>query len=231
MQIENSSSDHEVEIEFREPAAYLGRVKYTPAQSLKYQDRDPRKHRAEMALIRRAFAGIPNDHRVLDVPCGGGRAALELARQGYRVLAGDLSESMRQIAMLNLSEAGCDGPVLSLDVEDLQLADRSVDAVLCFRLFHHFPSEEIRRRVVAELCRVSRRYVVISYLSVWAYTSLVRRFQSSVLGKPVSKFSTSLREVAGHFEESSFRLVQDYARMPLIHTLHLAVFERMDEGC
>ena len=60
---------------------YRGRVKYDQTTATKYQTRKPAKHRAEMRLIDRAFALIPKTHRVLDVPCGGGRVAVHLAKR------------------------------------------------------------------------------------------------------------------------------------------------------
>jgi len=48
--------------------AYPGRVKYDDKLAARYQHRKPHKHRAEMKLIDRAFALIPNNHRDLDVP-------------------------------------------------------------------------------------------------------------------------------------------------------------------
>lgn len=210
----------------RPTSAYLGRVKYNLRRSRNYQRQDPSKNRAEMALIEKAFASIPKRQHILDIPCGGGRATLKLARDGYRVTAADLSASMRQIASSNLAQAGLPDPVLALDVEAIQLPDRSVDTALCFRLFHHFPNVEIRRQAVSELCRVSRHYVVLSYLSVWAYTSILRRLQSLLLKKRSGKFSNTLRDVKGYFDQAGFHLVQDHARFPFVHTLHLAVFKR-----
>ena len=45
-------------------------------------------------------------------------------------------------------------------------------------------------------------------------------------GRKSDKHSTPLTEVKRYFTRAGFRFVKDFARTPLIHTLHVAVFER-----
>ncbi len=206
-----------------EPVAYRGRVKYTKETAQKYQQRKPGKHRAEMRLIDRAFSHIPKSHRVLDVPCGGGRVTVHLMKRGYRMSAADLSESMIEIARQTVGEGV---PVEKQDVERLTYPDQHFDTIVSFRLFHHFPNPEIRQRVVHELCRVARHNVVLSYFSPYSWTSMKRKLRAARGGRKSDKHATPLAEVAGYFEKAGFRLVKDYAQMPLVHTLHVAVFER-----
>jgi len=206
--------------------AYRGRVKYNDQQSRKYQARKPHKHRAEMRLIDRAFDLVPKHHRVLDAPCGGGRVMLHLARKGYEAHGADLSESMIAIAREKAAEEGLACTVERQDLERLTYANGQFDTVVCFRLFHHFPNPEIRQRVVSELCRVAAVSVVMSYFSPYSVQSVRRKFS----GKDGDRFATPLAEVEGYFRNAGFRLVKDFAQLPVIHTLHLAVFERVERG-
>ncbi len=205
---------------------YAGRIKYDEDTARRYQVRKERRHRAEMRLIDRAFKNIPKKHIVLDVPCGGGRAAEHLARQGYAVGAADLSDAMLSIAREKLGQKKMILFVEKQDVEALSFPSRAFDTILCFRLFHHFPTEDIRRRVVAELCRVAREYVVLSYFSPFSATSLKRSLRLRFGGKPSQKHATPLSEVSGYFEQCGFHLVKDFAQLPLVHTMHLALFAR-----
>jgi 2-polyprenyl-3-methyl-5-hydroxy-6-metoxy-1,4-benzoquinol methylase len=206
--------------------AYRGRVKYTEAAARKYQTRKPAKHRAEMRLIDRAFALIPKTHRVLDVPCGGGRVTVHLAERGYRVSAADLSEAMLEIAREHVAERHVDCAVQRQDIEKLTYADGAFDTVVSFRLFHHFPTAEIRQRVVNELCRVARHNVVLSYFSPLSFTSVKRKLRAATGGRDSQKYPTPLSEVEAYFKSAGFRLVKNFAQTPLVHTLHVAVFER-----
>jgi ubiquinone/menaquinone biosynthesis C-methylase UbiE len=209
--------------------AYRGRVKYDESTARKYQVRKESKHRAEMKLVSRAFALIPKSHRVLDIPCGGGRVVLHLSALGYPVTGADLSEAMLAIARDAVAQQGLKCSVERQDLEQLTFPSGHFDTIICFRLFHHFPSPGIRSRAVAELCRVARRYVVLSYFSPWSPTSLKRALRKAMGGKASEKHATPLSEVEKYFEQAGFTLVRDFTQLPLIHTLHLAVFQRRDE--
>jgi ubiquinone/menaquinone biosynthesis C-methylase UbiE len=207
-------------------AAYRGRTKYTQDAAEKYQIRKDTKNRAEMRLVDRAFALVPKDSRVLDVPCGGGRVTVHLAKKGYHVSSGDLSEAMLKIAREAVAKAGLKCDVQRQDIEKLGFPDRAFDAIISFRLFHHFPNKEIRQRAVSELCRVAGRWVALSYFSPASVTSVKRKIRAAMGGRKSEKHPTSLAEVTSYFEKCGFRLVKDFAQMPLLHTLHLALFER-----
>jgi len=205
---------------------YRGRVKYTQDAAEKYQIRKETKNRAELRLVERAFALIPKDARVLDVPCGGGRVTVHLAKRGYRMSSADLSEAMLKIAREAVAEAGLSCDVQRQDIEKFSYPDRAFDAIISFRLFHHFPNPEIRQRAVRELCRVAGKWVALSYFSPASITSVKRKLRAAVGGRKSEKHPTPLSEVVGYFEKCGFRLVKDFAQLPLVHTLHLAVFER-----
>lgn len=208
------------------PVSYRGRIKYTAQTAQAYQKVDARKHASEMRLIDRAFALIPAGASVLDAPCGGGRVALHLAQRGFRVAAADLSDAMVAIAKETMSQQHIACAVEKQDVEGFTYSDRGFDAVVCFRLFHHFPNPVIRERVVKELCRVAGRFVVLSYFSPLSVTSVKRSIGKALGGKTPQKHATSLREITGYFAQHGFRLVKNFARSPILHTLHVAVFER-----
>jgi ubiquinone/menaquinone biosynthesis C-methylase UbiE len=208
--------------------AYRGRVKYTEKGAQQYQVRKEGKNRAEMRLVDRAFALIPKTHRVLDVPCGGGRVTVHLAKQGYQLSSADLSEAMLGIARENVARNGLTCPVERQDIEKLTYADRAFDTVVSFRLFHHFPSPAIRQRAVTELSRVARQYVALSYFSPASVTSVKKKLRAAMGGRKSDKHTTPLSEVRRYFKNTGFRLVKDFAQLPLLHTLHLAVFERIE---
>lgn len=207
--------------------SYSGRVKYDAKTASEYRIRPTAKHRAEMRLIDKAFHHIPKTDRVLDLPCGAGRVSLHLAHRGYRMSCADYSEAMLALTRQALAKEEMDFQVVKQDIEHLSYPDQAFDTVICFRLFHHFPTPEVRRQAVSELCRVARRHVVISYLSPIAVNSMKLKLRAWLGIQKMKKFSTPLREVTGYFERAGYRLVKDYAQLPVVHTLHLAVFERM----
>ena len=213
----------------RDSANYRAKTNYDEGKAALYQQRKSHKHAAEMKLVDRAFRLIPKSHSVLDVPCGGGRIFLMLAKQGYRVAGADLSDAMLQYARDNAEKAGLDCPVEKKDIDQLDYPEKSFDTIICFRLFQHFPTGAIRQRAVNEMCRVARQYVVISYFSPYSWTQAKLLLRERLGGKKMLKFPTSLKEVEGYFARNGYRLVKDFCRFPLVKTLHLAIFERIPE--
>lgn len=206
---------------------YRGRIKYDRATAAAYQHgRSAARQRAELRLLDRALNLVPAGDSLLDLPCGGARLSVHAARRGYRVTAADLSAAMLELARDTLRSANLSCPVHQQDIERLSYADRAFGTVLCFRLFHHFPSPEIRQRAVGELCRVAGERVLLSYFSPWSVTSLRRALRVLLGGRRSQKHATPLTDVAAAFEREGFVLVRDFAQTPLLHTLHLAVFER-----
>lgn len=69
--------------------------------------------------------------RVLDAPCGHGRHAVALARQGYRMTGVDISQAMIGHAREAAAEAGVEVDWHLADMRDLP-ADEPFDAAYCF---------------------------------------------------------------------------------------------------
>jgi 2-polyprenyl-3-methyl-5-hydroxy-6-metoxy-1,4-benzoquinol methylase len=205
-------------------ASYRAKFKYVEKVARKYSEKKERKDLSEIRLLDRALLFVPKSNRVLDVPCGGGRVTVHLAKKGYNVSAADISEGMIQVARENITKNNFNCSVEIQDLEKLSLADKSFDTIICFRLFHHLPTPKIRAQIVSELCRVTAKSVVISYFNPVSLTALERKFRAWRRGKPLEEFDTPLAEVAGYFRENGFQLVKDFAQRRLVHNLHLAVF-------
>ncbi|HKZ05452.1 MAG TPA: class I SAM-dependent methyltransferase [Methylomirabilota bacterium] len=110
----------------------------------------PRRTRAEVDFAEHVLELRPGA-RVLDVPCGFGRHAAELARRGYSAVGVDLSPLMLRVARRDHRE----GPRLRFVRQDMRrLAYRGeFDAVVClFTSFGYFGEREN----VATLRRMAR---------------------------------------------------------------------------
>ncbi len=202
------------------------RIKHSIEKAEKYSKRKAGKHKAEMALIQRALPLLVNVETILDAPCGVGRATLMLARAGYSVTGIDLGEGALELARKTIAQAQVAAVIEKQDLLELDYTDGQFDAVLCFRLIHHLPTPRHRQVIIAELCRVAGRYVLISYLSPWSPTSAQRLISAKMGGRPSVQYTTPLKEVAAHFQQCGFKLVKDFACCRLVHSLHLALFER-----
>jgi SAM-dependent methyltransferase len=123
------------------------------------QRRNLRKWRA----IRRALEEAADIRSVLDLPCGTGRFTGELARSGLNVVGGDISlQMMREAAGSPQVEHPDIAGYVQADAEELPFRDRSLDCVISIRfMFHVDPIT--RRRILREMGRVSKRWLIIDY--------------------------------------------------------------------
>lgn len=125
--------------------------------STRARDRDPR---LVAALL--AFAA-PKPTSVLDVPCGTGRLFETLDAHVGKIVGLDASRDM----LLHARETG--RAVVHGDALRLPIRDGTFDAVVCCRLAHHLHRDDDLARLCAELARVSRRWVILSF---WDAASL-----------------------------------------------------------
>jgi ubiquinone/menaquinone biosynthesis C-methylase UbiE len=132
----------------------------------------------EKQRIQSLLRAVPGDGVVLDIPCGAGRFHELLKARSHRVLAGDISSAMLDLARA----AGRADEYFLADAESLELPEKSVDGVFCIRLFHHLADAATRRRVFKEFARVSRGWVLVSFY----HSNCLKRFKKMLRGKPVS---------------------------------------------
>jgi SAM-dependent methyltransferase len=113
------------------------------------------KASAEMLRQQETLAMLPAAARtVLEVGCGDGFILNALARQSGR----------ERIAGTDFSSAALrhvKAPAVIARADALPFADRSWDAVMCLEVLEHLPAP-VYARALAELQRVSARYILIS---------------------------------------------------------------------
>lgn len=140
---------------------------------------DTDKNRREMACIQAGLDGLPNDARVLDLPCGSGRLEVMLLDRGYTVVAADYAQAMLNAAQAyhhDLLESQVDKSArLTFQQEDIlntSFEDNYFDAVICNRLIHHYPEASLRQQVLTELKRICKDRIIVSFFSNFALSAL-----------------------------------------------------------
>jgi len=123
------------------------------------------------AEARRGTTGV----RALDIGCGSGVQSVCLIRQGFQVVAADLSREATRVARATAAAAGSTLPVVNTDAEFLPLRNASIDACVCGLLLHHFRTLEV---VAAELRRVVRPGGVVVAVDANAHQPFVWLFQN-----------------------------------------------------
>ena len=123
------------------------------------QRRNVRKWRA----IRRALDQAGDVGSVLDLPCGTGRFTGHFARLDLDTVGSDISlQMMRQAAASPEVAHDSIAGYVQADGEALPYADCSLDCVVSIRFMFHV-DPVTRRRILREMGRVSRRWLIIDY--------------------------------------------------------------------
>jgi len=129
------------------------------------------------ALAAARLSGCPDGGDVLDVPCGFGRHAVPLAREGYRVVGVDRSAALLAEARRRAGDA--ESPTLvRADYRKMPFADESFDGALNLFSSLGYLGDSEDTTVLAEIARVLRpggRLVI----ETMHRDLLLRRFQDT----------------------------------------------------
>jgi ubiquinone/menaquinone biosynthesis C-methylase UbiE len=178
------------------------------------------------------FLGDVAGLSVVDVGTGTGRAAIVLAERGARVRGVDASSEMLAVARKRADAARLDIEFLTGDAHALALEDRSVDAAVSLRVLMHTPGWE---QCIAELCRVTRRRVVVDFpaaSSVALVQSVARRWHLARDRETYRVFTQ--RSIRRSFATNGFDVTRVHRQFVLPIALHKALgsrgFTKASEG-
>jgi SAM-dependent methyltransferase len=134
------------------------------AQFDRQSDRYGKSHiLADTQDVAQGLAGIvaPKDGTALDVATGGGHTALWLARQGWKVTAGDIAPRMLENAQKLCAEAGLSIETKLFPAEAMPFANESFGLVSSRVAPHHFSSPEGFVREAARILRNGGLFLLI----------------------------------------------------------------------
>ena len=122
--------------------------------------------------VRRVLDNLDGSERILDLGCGNGNFARELATRGQRGTYRGLDFSL---PLLQAAESGLEGFSATFRQSDITslgwdsaLDASSFDLVFAFAVLHHIPGEEVRLRLLQKIHRLLKpggRFV----LSNWQF--------------------------------------------------------------
>ena len=139
-------------------AAYL-KKRYRRSQSI--------LNRREQRFVDAMLAQVDGPlEQIIDLPCGHGRFTPQLRRAAsQRLVCADLR--LEHINALVRAEDVVGTPIETSQVDlyqQLPFADKEFNLVFNFRFFHHIRDDAHRQHVIAELSRISGRYLIaVSY--------------------------------------------------------------------
>jgi SAM-dependent methyltransferase len=141
--------------EERAPSREPWEAFFDPHYVLTYAPLQPDDRSRAEALAAARLAGLAPGSRVLDVPCGYGRHAVPLAREGYHVVGLDRSPAQLDEARRRRGTAA--GPrLIRADYRELPIADRAFDGAVTLHSSLGYTGEDADRRVLREIRRILR---------------------------------------------------------------------------
>lgn len=179
---------------------------------------DTDKNRREMACIQAGLDGLPDDARVLDLPCGSGRLEIMLLDRGYSVVAADYAQAMLNAAqgyhrqlLENQSDKSARLTFQQEDILNTSFEDDYFDAVICNRLIHHYPEADLRQQVLSELKRISKDRIIVSFFSNFALSALRFHLGNKLRGiTPDDRIPIWYKDFEHDVQQAGLRIANTY---------------------
>jgi len=117
------------------------------------------------------LTALPPTGRLLDLGCGAGRVAAELARRGYSVVGADVSTELLRWAGAHCREGCLAAAFLRVDPLRLPFRDQSFDAALAIKVYGYLPGRANRQRYlhqVGRLLRPGAPLLLVQYIVIGA---------------------------------------------------------------
>ena len=152
---------------------------------------------------------------ILDVPSGTGWLAQEL---GHQVFSSDLSLPMLKVLQEDYPHLA--PQAVCADITKLPFPDKSFDVSISIRMFHHFPTGEIRRQALSELSRVSRQGVILSFVHSISLHAFINRLK----GIDHLRFSLPLSTLKEECQQVGLELKKTYCPWKYVRRNWLACF-------
>jgi SAM-dependent methyltransferase len=179
----------------------------------------------ERRLVGSLLARVGRPARVLDVPSGYGRFVPQLGALATEQLVCADIDRPRLVALTG-AERG--SSVVQADLQGaLPFRTAGFDVVFNLRYLHHAKTASERERALAELARVSRRYVVVSYYRRSNLHAVVRWLQKLTRrnrrGEPAMIAAAEFQRLV---HGVGYRAVRDRALLPGFHAQRVVLLEK-----
>jgi SAM-dependent methyltransferase len=167
----------------------------------------------ERSLITRLLGSSGKVGTLLELPCGGGRLSPSFAPWTDLLIQADTGWGQLFHAK---QRPPLPTPSLLMSASGFHIPfrDASLDGVACVRLNHHLPTVDERHRLLRELLRVAKRYVLMTFFDQRSVKARLRQ-----RSKKPPKLTMTMEEVAGIAKEHGARLV-DAPRISWLNSGH-----------
>ena len=162
----------------------------------------------------------PESERILDLGAGTGKLSIPLILKSKEVLSVDSSANMLRVAGLKSHKLNIEIIAIISDAHYLSFRDRTFDCVVSSRLLMHLIDWE---KGIKEICRVSRKELVIDFPSNLSFASLdilFKRIKRIFLPETQVYNKYSIGDIAKEIKKNGFQVVQTRKEFFIPFTLH-----------
>jgi len=167
----------------------------------------------EYMLLNRLLKSQGHSGILLELPCGGGRLSPQIAPFTDLLVEADIAEGQVLYGKKNVTS---ETPRIWMTASAFHIPfkDDSFDGTVCIRLCHHLPTANERERLIKELFRVSKRFVIMTFFDYNSIKNLLRRMRQPFDHKP-PKLTMTVDEVRKQARENGAELVECPSLMAL----------------
>lgn len=160
----------------------------------------------EFRILRRLLSSREHSGLLLDLPCGGGRLSPQIAPFTDLLVEADIAEGQ---VLYGKRTMRSETPQLWMTASAFHIPfkDASFDGVVCCRLCHHLPTAVERERLITELLRVSKGFVVMTFFDHHSIKNTLRRLRRPLDHKP-PKMTMTIARVRQLARENGANLVE-----------------------
>lgn len=151
----------------------------------------PREGRAIQRML-----GLPLGSKILDLCCGDGRIALQLARLGYDVTGLDLSLPLIQVAQRKAKRANLRIRWVHMDMREMEFSDRFDAIINVSTSFGYFLNESDNARSLRSAANALRKdgRLLLDLENVYYLAHMSRLYGTAPTYQPVNRFRGWLEE-------------------------------------
>jgi len=165
----------------------------------------------EKKLIEQALrlTGLPLSACILDLPCGTGRISIFLAKKGYKVVGGDISKEMVRKSVVNAAKRNVSSKTefRIVDAQKIDFPDAIFDVVVSLRFFGYTPPS-IRKQILSEMRRVTKKYVFICYYHKGAFKEILMRRKRET--EEIPWYPVEVHEAENEFAEVGLKKLKHF---------------------
>ena len=160
----------------------------------------------EFKILNRFLKSQGLSSTILDLPSGGGRLSPQIAAHTELLIEADIAEGQVLYGKQNMS---LPTPQfwMTASAFHIPFKDNSIDGVVCCRLNHHLPTAMERERLVQELLRVAKRFVIMTFFDYHSLKNRLRQLRQPFNGKP-PKLTMTVERVKELAEENGAELIE-----------------------